>query len=131
MAISNVNKEAIVASSLKHASEREAFFKKVKYNYDSHNKHIFGHNDYDGVRSIWNHKDPEGLLRRYAGTGRVERGNPGMPGYKESVDFQEYIGIWKDLEGKIELPTTRGIIHYGKKGAHIVPANPNPKIMKK
>ena len=130
MAISNANKETIVASSLKHASERQAFFKNVKYNYDSHNKHILGHNDYDGVRSIWNHKDPEGLLRRYAGTGRIERGQPGMPGYKETVDFGEQIGIWKNKEGTIELATTRGTIHYGKKGAHIVPSNPNPLTRK-
>ena len=131
MAISNANKEAVVASSLKHASEREAFFKNVKYNYDAHNKHILGHNDYNGTRSIWNHKDPEGLVRRFGGTGYIKRGYPGSPGYKETVDFQEYIGIWKNADGTIELPTTRGVIHYGKKGAHIVPSNPNPKFMKK
>jgi tetratricopeptide (TPR) repeat protein len=126
MAVSNANKEAIVASSLKHASERESFFKSVKYNYDAHNKHILGHNDFIKTGSEWQHKNPEDLLNRFAGKGRAERGIPGMHGYKETVDFGEYIGIWKNKEGTIELPTTRGTIHYGKKGAHIVPSNPKP-----
>lgn len=47
-----------------------------------------------------------------------------MPGYKETVDFGEQIGIWKSVDGITELPTTRGTIHYGKKGAHIVPVKP-------
>lgn len=126
MAASNANKEAIINSSLKHASQRELFFKNIKINYDAHYKHVPGHNDFIESKSIWEHKDPEGLLKRFAGTGRIERGTPGMPGYKETVDFGEHIGIWKNKEGTIQIPTTRGTIHYGKKGAHIIPANPNP-----
>jgi tetratricopeptide (TPR) repeat protein len=126
MIISSKNKEAVISSALKHATERENFFKNIKYNFDAHNKHIFDHNDYKLQRSIWLHKDPEGLLEKFAGKGHVERGSPGHFGYKETVDFKETIGIWKNAEGTIELPTTRGTIHYGKKGAHIVPANPNP-----
>ncbi len=48
--------------------------------------------------------------------------------YKERVDFQEKIGIWKDKSGKgLDGNTTFGIIHYGKNGAHIVPCNPHIK----
>jgi hypothetical protein len=53
------------------------------------------------------------------GKGHPERGILGQPGYKETVDFGEYIGMWKSEDGTMSLPTTRGTIHYGKKGAHI------------
>jgi len=128
MAVSKANKRAIVASSLKHSKERKQYFETVKYNFDSHNKHVLGHNDFVDGKSIWDHKDPENLLKRFAGKGRAERGVPGLSGYKETIDFQEYIGIWKNKDKTIQLPTTRGTVHYGKKGAHIVPADPNPKI---
>jgi filamentous hemagglutinin len=82
------------------------------------------HAVFDGVRSIWEHPDPEKLLRLFAGKGHPERGSFGTPGFKETVDFKERIGIWKSIDGKTMLPTTRGKIHYGKKGAHIVPAKP-------
>ena len=85
---------------------------------------------YDGVRSVWVHPDPEGILRKFGGKGHSERGLPGQPGYKETVDFGEYIGLWKSEDGTMSLPTTRGTIHYGKKGAHIVPVHPNPKYKK-
>jgi tetratricopeptide (TPR) repeat protein len=164
---------AVITYALKHASERDAYLKNVPYNFNAHNKHVLGHNDCDGLRSIWNHPDPEGLLRKVAGKGNPERGilaavpagndvnsltlkgnsekslrngilqTPysqeeksqagiagilGQSGYKETVDFGEYIGTWKSVDGKTQMPTTRGTIHYGKKGAHIVPSNPNPII---
>lgn len=128
MAVSSVNKEAIVQQSLKHANERETYLKNLKYNYDAHNKHLHNHNDYKDGNSIWEHHDPARLLKHFAGSGRPERGNLGVPGYKETVDFKEYIGVWINKEGTIKLPTTRGTIHYGNKGAHIVPADPNPQI---
>jgi filamentous hemagglutinin len=88
--------------------------------------HVPGHNDFRLDRSVWEHPDPEGLLRRFAGTGVSHRGKLGQPGYKEAVDFKEHIGIWVNKDETIRLPTTRGEIHYGKKGAHIVPTNPTP-----
>ena len=124
MALSAADKKAIAEAALKHAAARQAYIKNVKYNYDAHNKHVCGHNDFLQTRSVWEHKDPEGLLRKYSGTGHSERGVLGTPGYKETVDFKEHIGIWK--KDNIALPTTRGTIHYGEKGAHIVPSNPNP-----
>ena len=108
--------------------ERESDFKNVKYNFDHHNKYVFGHNNFIKTGSKWEYKDPEDLLKHFAGTGKPRRGKPGHPGYKETVDFGEHIGIWRNKGGTIELPTIRGTIHYGKKGAHIVPSNPNPIV---
>lgn len=51
-------------------------------------------------------------------------GEPGLPGYKEKVDFGEIIGFYIDEAGIEKLPTTKGVIHYSRKGAHIVPAYP-------
>lgn len=130
MSISNANKKMIQKEAKKQAKSRQNYFKDVKYNLESHHKHIEGHNDFISTRSIWQHPDPEGLLKRFAGTGHKVRGNPGVPGYKEIVDFKEHIGIWKDQAGRHALPTTRGAIHYSKKGAHIVPISPIPNIGK-
>jgi len=127
---SSSNKETILSTAANHALQRDHYFKNVKYNFDAHNKHILGHNDYREWRSIWTHPEPERLFREFAGKGLPHRGQPGMPGYKENVDFKEVIGIWKDKEKIIELPTTRGELHYGKKGGHIVPIAPNPIIRK-
>ena len=131
MAVSTINKEVLVSSAMQHAAKREAYFKNVKYNFDAHHKHIVGHNDFDPRKSIWQHKDPEGLLKRFAGTGRPEQGILGVPGFRETVDFKEHIGIWKDKDNLFSLPTTRGTIHYGKKGAHIVPSTPTHVIESK
>lgn len=130
MAASKSSKKIISANSLKHAAERESFFKNVEYNFDSHNKHVRGHNDFIKTGSEWEHKDPKRLLRNFAGKG-IPGGNrlPGAYGYRETVDFCEHIGMWRSLDGKIQLPTTRGTIHYGKKGAHIVPSRPNSEII--
>lgn len=128
MALSTKNKEEIIAKSLKHSIDRENYFKTVPYNYDAHNKHLLGHHYYNGKRGIWEHPDPESLLRRFGGKGFPQRGAPGIAGYKETVDFKEHIGIWKSKDGSLSLPTTRGTIHYSKKGAHIVPANPIENI---
>jgi hypothetical protein len=130
MATSAVSKEIIVSAATEHTICRETYFKTVKYNYNDHNKHIVGHTHYDldKNRSIWEHKDPEKLLREFAGKGIPHKGTPGASGYRETIDFGEHIGMWISDSGLIKRPTTRGTIHYGKKGAHIVPSNPNPKI---
>lgn len=52
-----------------------------------------------------------------------EQPAPGEAGSKQRFDDDKIIGIFKN-EGGDQVPTTRGIIHYGKEGAHIVPAAP-------
>lgn len=126
IASSKARKDAVVANALRHASERESFFKTIKYNWADHNKHVPTHSYYDVKRnrSIWTHNDPEGLLKKFAGKGQPLRETPGSTVYKERVDFKEVIGYYKTIDGTCEVPTTVGIIHYGKKGAHIIPARP-------
>ena len=78
--------------------------------------------------SLLTHKDPEGLLREYAGKGspqHIRGGEPWETGYKEEVNFKQPIGIWKSRDGRESKETTWGRIHYAKDGsAHIVPIEP-------
>lgn len=81
-------------------------------------KHIPGHSNYQQGKSIFT-GDSQRLLDRHAGTGEWVGQN------RERVNFGETIGKWVDLKTGKEISTTNGIIHYSKKGAHIVPARPN------
>lgn len=105
----------------------------ISLNRGSQNKHIPGTNEWKTAtsttanqnRSILSYKDPEGLIRKFAGTGSPANTNkPGTPGYRERVDFGEKIGTWKSGDGLQQSETAIGIIHYGSKGAHIIPARP-------
>lgn len=63
-------------------------------------------------------KKAQELLDKYAGTGKELGKN------KERIDFGQAIGNYYNIDtGKYE-ETTKGMIHYGKDGAHIVPARP-------
>ena len=47
------------------------------------------------------------------------------PGSKELFDTgEEVIGLYRYAGSKDSKPTTRGIIHYGPQGCHIIPARP-------
>lgn len=85
-------------------------------------KHIPGHRNFDPdkVRSVFHGSlsRAQELIDRFAGTGTRLDNN------RERVDFGELVGTWVSPDGTQRLPTTRGIIHYGKRGAHIVPARP-------
>ncbi len=86
-------------------------------------KHVPGHNNFQPDKSELTHPDPQGLLDKHAGTG-VRHGTN-----KEVVDFGEPIGNWVDPATGQKVPTACGTIHYDKKrGAHIVPSNPTPKL---
>lgn len=125
MVVSKADKEALIAASLKHASKREEFFRNVKINIDKQNKHVFGAHNYQPGRSIFDHPDPQRLLDKFAGTGRP-LGNraPGYCGYREQVNFGEYIGYHVNDKTGFKTLTTWGDIHYSNTGAHIVPAYP-------
>jgi hypothetical protein len=129
MAVSNANNETIVASSLKHASERESFFKNVKIEIDKQNKHVVGKHNFRHGNSEFMHSDPQDLLSKFAGKGKpINTKAPGTPDYRERVDFGEFIGYYTNDENPgIKLPTTKGTIRYSKKGAHIVPSHPDGK----
>lgn len=71
--------------------------------------------------------EPQGLLDRFAGRGQqVGPQRVGTPGSKERFDTGgEIIGVYRDPGSGRAVPTTRGIIHYSSRGAHIVPSRPN------
>ena len=85
-------------------------------------KHQPGHPNFDPTRGTLT-ADPNELIKE-AGTGDQVGAVPvGDPGSKERIDFGQEIGVYKDPAGHA-APTTVGIIHYSKKGAHIVPGRP-------
>ena len=88
---------------------------------DSQGKHIAGHRNYQPGKSVLTHSDPQGRSDQYGGTGYGVRGTKGQAGYKEVVDFQQVIGLHVDQAGNA-TPTTRGVVHYSNRGAHIVPS---------
>ncbi|PHD54219.1 hypothetical protein COF67_00990 [Bacillus toyonensis] len=59
------------------------------------------------------------LLDKFAGKGTTVTKN------KERVDFGKPIGKYYDTVTGQYIETSRGMIHYGKDGAHIVPAKPS------
>ncbi|WP_258033674.1 polymorphic toxin type 50 domain-containing protein, partial [Campylobacter concisus] len=103
--------------------------KSVKIDINKQNKHIQGTNEYktanqNGVtRSILT-EDVENLLPKFGTGQKVNSVEIGLAGSKERIDFGKVIGYYIDENGN-KLSTTKGIVHYGKNGAHIVPSNPN------
>ena len=83
-------------------------------------KHIVGSNNYTPGRSVFlgTPKQAETLIKQHSGTGQPLDPN------KERVDFGKVIGNYVDASSGESYPTTMGIIHYSKSGAHIVPAKP-------
>ena len=88
------------------------------------NKHIPSSKGYVEGRSylFGDLKGAQALVDRYAGTGTAVLTRKGDWANKEIILSDEVIGAAIDLEtGKAE-ETKKFVIHYGKRGAHIVPA---------
>ncbi|EIT84002.1 DNA binding protein [Fictibacillus macauensis ZFHKF-1] len=64
-------------------------------------------------------KTAQELLDKFAGRGATVTKN------KERVDFGEPIGNYYDTVTGQYIETNRGMVHYGKDGAHIVPEKPS------
>lgn len=99
-------------------SNLDDFPKKLRK--DRQGRHIPGNENYNPEKSelTISMSEAETLLKAYGGHGSNIGNN------KERVNFERVIGYYKDpLTGK-KIPTTMGIIHYSKNGAHIVPARP-------
>ena len=92
----------------------------VKLNSGSQGKHIVNHPNYMEGRSILygDIDDAQVLLNKYAGTGQK------INEHKERVNFGKVIGVYINSETSEAFETTKGIIHYGDKGAHIIPSRP-------
>ena len=96
------------------------------------NKHIEGTNEHKTELAKGESKsiltvDPNSLTSKF-GTGE-QRGNipVGQPGSKELVDFGKTIGYNVEQGSGKKIPVTTGMVHYSKKGAHIVPHLPSSK----
>ncbi|MEH6852361.1 polymorphic toxin type 50 domain-containing protein, partial [Bacillus pseudomycoides] len=63
-------------------------------------------------------KTAQELLDKFAGKGQLLKNG------RERVDFGEPIGKYYDRNTGQYHETTKGLIHYGKDGAHIVPSRP-------
>ena len=63
-------------------------------------------------------KTAQELLDKFAGKGQLLKNG------RERVDFGEPIGKYYDRNTGQYHETTKGLIHYGKGGAHIVPSRP-------
>lgn len=93
-------------------------------------KHIIGTNNYkteleNGRRKSYLLDDinPQELVNKYAGTGKIKRDSKGKWTNKEFIEHTENIGYAVDSKTNKEIPTNRFTIHYSKKkGTHIVPA---------
>ncbi|MDK2632979.1 hemagglutinin repeat-containing protein [Pantoea stewartii subsp. indologenes] len=104
--------------------------KVITINQGQQNKHIPGTNEYktaaassDSRRSILT-VDPKSLLPQLGTGQQVGKVEVGLAGSKERIDFGTAIGNYVDKDTGLSVPTTKGIVHYGKDGAHIVPARP-------
>lgn len=93
----------------------------TELNKDAQGKHIPGHKNYQGGKSYLrvSMERAQQLADTFGGTGRP-KGNQ----TRELVDFGETIGRYVDRSTGKSAPTRYGTIHYGKRGCHIVPANP-------
>lgn len=124
LAKSPEHKKALIQASNQWNKHRSDWFSKVQIEADKQSKHLLNSNKYLKGRSILSHANPEELLQKHAGRGYKIKGIPGESGFKERVDFGEVIGYFIEVETGKQTPTSIGIIHYSKKGAHIVPAKP-------
>ena len=86
-------------------------------------KHIVGHNNYISGRSYLtvSEDQAQNLVNRYAGTGRMQRDGKDKWSHKEIIISDETIGISVDPVTGEEKETNKFVIHYSKKGVHIVP----------
>lgn len=103
---------------------------KVSINKGQQNKHVPGTNEYKTAaassgsqRSVLT-VDPQSLLPQLGTGQQVGKVDVGLAGSKERVNFGKVIGNYVDKDTGLSVPTTKGIVHYGKDGAHIVPARP-------
>ncbi|APD13316.1 hypothetical protein RO07_11760 [Pandoraea pulmonicola] len=88
-------------------------------------KHQPDHNNFLPGRSELTYPDPQQLVDQYAGRGQPANNvSVGQPGYRERVNFGTPIGNYVDPVTGEKMSTTKGIIHYGKDGVHIVPSRP-------
>ncbi len=85
-------------------------------------KHIVGHNNYQQGKSVLTITIDEAqeFVNKYAGHGVIRRTADGRWTHKEVIDTGRIIGYCVTFSGE-KIDTTMAVIHYSKKGVHIVP----------
>ena len=124
---SEKNKTLIALESAKRAQTRKSVLTNanLKIQWDKQGKHIQAHKNFQTNRSILEHPDPQKLAHDFCGKGmRNANRQVGTAGYKEIVNFKEFIGYVVDWETGEKIATSWGKIHYAKDGIHIVPTKP-------
>jgi hypothetical protein len=124
LAESPQGKEALIQAGTKWKQLRKDYFAKIELNVADQGKHIREAHNFIPTRSEWTHSNPAAKIKQLAGKGQKVAGKPGKPGFRERVDCGEVIGYFCEESTGNKIPTTMAIIHYGKKGAHIVPVKP-------
>jgi hypothetical protein len=128
MAISERNRSLIKWEAARRAQARGEILRhaNLKIQWDKQGKHIVGHRNFESSlnKSILEHSNPQRLIDDFAGKGmKVGLETPGVPGFEEIVNFEEFIGYVVDAKTGEKSPTNWGKIHYAKSGVHIVPTN--------
>ena len=97
-------------------------------NVGNQNKHIKDSGHYIQGRSYVEGtlEDMQLLINQYHGSGTPQFSRKGEWNGREVVQIDHIFGRFVDMETGEEIPTDRGTIHYGKRGAHIVPARKEP-----
>lgn len=98
---------------------------RTKFNLNIHwgrqGKHILGHNNYRGGSYLKEGVNPQKLVNKYAGTGKVKRDGRGRWAKKQFFTHSEPIGLVQDQSTGEWFETSRFSVSYSKKGTHIVP----------
>lgn len=127
LALSERHKAFIKAEAVRKVKARQEILseRNLQIQIDKQAKHLSQHKNFQSGRSIFEHSNPQELIHRFAGTGiKDSKSLPGTPGYKEIVNFGEFIGYHVDQKTGTRIPTNWGKIHYSKNGVHIVPTFP-------
>jgi len=100
-----------------------------RLNRGNQNKHIPGSPGYLPGRSIiyGDLETAQALVDRYKGTGDIRLTEAGDWTHKEFITADTVIGVTIDPETGQLCQTRRFAIHYGKRGAHIVPREEEKK----
>jgi hypothetical protein len=86
-------------------------------------KHVRGSRNFDETRSELTY-DAQVLIDLYAETAEPILDSKGEWTHKSRFAHSESIGISR-MNGQPDIPTKSGIMHYSKKGIHIVPSRPS------
>ena len=92
---------------------------KLDINWNKQNRHIFGNKEYEVGKSVLT-ADPDVIVKKYTGTGRVIFQNKSQPP-KEAVETDFIVGKVIDRETAEVFETKKAMIVYSNSGTHVYP----------